>query len=615
MDIPSLFQKATGLHQSGRLDEAEVIYRQILHREPHHMVCVQMLGMLAVQKGRFEEGISLCARVLKTAPNSASFFNSYGVALQATGKLEPAIEAFRQAIKLQLDYSYAMNNLCNCLHEAGRVTEAIAAGREAIRLHPESAVAYNNLGIALADKEFFDEAIAAFRRAISLQPDLAQAHYNLGRGLKELGELDEALAEYRRAIELAPDMTEAYDSVAYVSCVHPNYEVKMNLEDCRLWSRQFEEPLKKEWKPRGVDRSSDRRLRVGYVSPDFGNHPVGRFMLPLLREHDRERVEVFCYSALAKPDELTQRMRGFADCWRDVSAESDEKLAEIVRGDRIDILVDLTMHMANNRLKVFARKPAPLQATYLAYAGTTGLEAIDYRISDPWLDPAGGREDGYSEKTIRLAKCYWCYEAPTEAMESGPLPADRAGHVTFGAFNTFAKVSPGTLEAWAKILAATARSRLILNAPNGSVRERVARVFGKHGVTSDRIEYVGIVPMTEYFARYLKVDIALDPFPYVGGTTTCDALWMGVPVVTLRGKTAISRGGASIMNNVGVPELVAESVEDYVKKAVMWADDRERLRRFRAEMRKQMRGSALMDAKRFARDIEEVFGRMWERAV
>jgi predicted O-linked N-acetylglucosamine transferase (SPINDLY family) len=290
---------------------------------------------------------------------------------------------------------------------------------------------------------------------------------------------------------------------------------------------------------------------------------------------------------------------------------SDTEAADLIRQDRIDVLVDLTMHMAQNRLLIFARKPAPVQVTYLAYCSTTGLETIDYRLSDPYLDPLGQDESCYSEQTLRLPQTYWCYQMDLPIPEAGPLPAAAAGHITFGCLNNFCKVSEPALAVWTRLLRAMPNSQLLLHAHEGSHRQRLQQRMEREGIESSRVRFVGFKPAEEYFDLYRQIDIALDTFPYGGGTTTCDALWMGVPVVSLVGKTAVGRGGLSILSNVGLPELAARSEDEYVRIASDLASDLPRLSDLRSTLRQRMGQSPLMDAPRFARNMEAAYRQMW----
>jgi predicted O-linked N-acetylglucosamine transferase (SPINDLY family) len=342
---------------------------------------------------------------------------------------------------------------------------------------------------------------------------------------------------------------------------------------------------------------------------------VAQFLLPLLESHDHEQFEIFCYASLNVHDAMTDRCRASADAWREVIGFSDEQLDGAIRRDRIDILVDLAMHTAGNRLLVFARKPAPVQTTYLAYCGKTGLHTIDYRLTDPYLDPPPQDEPENAsspcELPIRLPETYWCYRPLGETPPLAALPAVRGGQVTFGCLNNFCKATPPALAVWSRLLRAMPESRLLLHAHPGSHRDRVREFLAGQGVAPDRLTFVGMVPRADYFRLYEQVHVALDPFPYGGGTTTCDALWMGVPVVSLAGRTSAGRGGLSILSNVGLPDLVADDVEQYLRIALDLAGDLPRLRQFRATLRDRLRSSPLMNAPRFACHVEAAYRTMW----
>jgi predicted O-linked N-acetylglucosamine transferase (SPINDLY family) len=392
---------------------------------------------------------------------------------------------------------------------------------------------------------------------------------------------------------------------------HPGYDAETIAEEHRRWNHQHVEPLRKFIQAHSNDRSPDRRLRIGYISPDFRNHPVGRFLLPLLASRDKTQVEVFGYSDVVFPDEITRRLRSCADNWRSILGISDAGVVDLIRQDKIDILIDLTMHMAKNRLGVFARKPAPVQATYLAYCSTTGLETIDYRLSDPHLDPLGEDESHYSEKTIRLPETYWCYQPIVDSRQVGPLPVLTQDVITFGCLNNFCKISEPALKTWARVLHAIPNSKLLLSARQGSHRQRAQERLERDGVDPGRVQFTDYLPVEKYFDSYRQIDIALDTFPYGGGTTTCDALWMGVPVVSLAGKTAVGRGGLSILSNIGLPELVARSEAEYVRIAADLGKDIGRLSDLRSTLRRRMEHSPLMDAAKFAMGIEAAYRRMW----
>jgi predicted O-linked N-acetylglucosamine transferase (SPINDLY family) len=550
---------------------------------------------------------------LQLRPDYPQAHGNLGHALREQGKLDEAVAHCRRAVELKPDYAEAYNNLGNALRDLDRLDEAIACGRRAVELNPAMADAHNNLGNALKDLGKLDEAIGYFHRALELDPEFAEAHNNLGNVQKEQGNLDEAIACFRRAVELKPDYVEAHSNWLCAMLYSADYAPDAIYREHLRWNERFAAPLAGAIQPHDNDRTPERRLRIGYLSPDFRNHVVALFLLPLLEAHDRGQVEIFCYASVRARDDVTERCRAKADVWRDVFNLSDEQLASMMRQDRIDILVDLAMHTAGSRLLAFARKPAPVQVTYLAYCGTTGMSTIDYRLTDPYLDPPGADERFYSERSIRLPETYWCYRPIVDAPPVNPLPALQNGYITFACFNNFCKVTPPTLAAWRQLLQRVPNSRLLVHAHEGSHRQRVREFIAQEGVSHERITFAGKVPTSAYLRAHQQIDVALDPFPYGGGTTTCDALWMGVPVVSLRGQTAVGRGGASILSNVGLPELVADDIGQYVRIAAELAEDLPRLSKLRTALRERMQHSPLMNAPRFARHVEAAYRTMWQR--
>ncbi|MGD0390621.1 MAG: tetratricopeptide repeat protein, partial [Tepidisphaeraceae bacterium] len=499
----------------------------------------------------------------------------------------------------------------NALKDKQQIGEAIAAYRQAIRLKPDYTEAHNNLGNVLKDIGQLDQAVASFRHAIRLKPDLAEAHNNLANALKDMGQLDETIASYRQAIRLKPDYASAHSNLIYTLQFHPGYDAKMIYEEHRRWNQQHAEPLRKFIQPHPNNRNPDRRLRIGYVSPDFRQHVVGQNLSPLLREHDHGQMEIFCYSNLVRADTLTGQFRSYADVWRSIVGLSDSQAVDLIRQDRIDILVDLALHMANSRLAVFAHKPAPVQATFAGYPGSTGLDTIDYRLTDPYLDPPGLNDQFYSETSIRLPDSFWCYEPVVTELAVNPLPAQTAGHVTFGCLNNFCKVNEPVLRLWAQVLKTVDRSRLMILCPEGNHRQALQDLLQREGISPDRIELVAARPRLQYLELYHRIDLGLDSFPYNGHTTSLDSCWMGVPVVTLVGQTVVGRAGLSQLTNLGLPELIAQTPQQYVQIATDLAEDLPRLAELRRTLRPRMQASPLMDAPRFARNIEAAYRQMW----
>ena len=450
----------------------------------------------------------------------------------------------------------------------------MSAYERAIELNPQLPEAFNNLGNAHRDQGRLDDAIAQYQKAIQLRTAYAEAHSNLGNALKDTGQLDEAMAAYHQAMALKPEDPSAHSNLIYTMHFHRGSTGAMIRQECRGWDHRQARPLRGLVQEHDNDRSPDRPLRVGYISPDFRDHVVGRNMLPLLAAHDRRQFQIACYGLLRRHDAITVQFQALADIWRDVAADSDEQIAQIIREDKIDILVDLTLHMEGNRLLVLARKPSPVQVTFGGYPGTTGLETIDYRLTDPHLDPPGMHDEFYSEQSIRLPDCFWCYDPQQSDVAVNALPALSGGGITFGCLNNFCKVNESVLAAWSAILRDRPDSRMIILAGAGKHRQRTIEALG---VEPDRVEFVEHCPRNEYLKLHHRIDIVLDTFPYNGHTTSCDALWMGVPVVSLVGQTAVGRGGLSILSNINLAGLAATTPQHYIRIATELGADMSRL--------------------------------------
>ena len=493
--------------------------------------------------------------------------------------------------------------------------DALPALQKAAQLLPDDAETHNNLGLVLAALWQLEGAMQSYRRALEIKPDFAEAYNNLGNVLKDTGRLDEAIACYRRAVELDPDYTQAHSNLIYILYFHPAFDEQRILAEAKQFGAAHSMPnLPSPGSPVSTNDKAKQRLRIGYVSPDFRDHCQSLFTLPLLSNHDHAQFEIYCYAQLAQPDAISTRLSTYADVWRSTNGKSDAQLAEMIASDGIDILIDLTMHMSNGRPMLFARRAAPVQVAWLAYPGTTGIPAMDYRLTDPWLDPPGLGDDHYTEKTVRLADTFWCYAPLVSGLQPNSLPALSVGHITFGCLNNFCKVSDDTLCRWGQIMARVPASRLILMAARGQHRLRVLDLLGRQGVAAERIEFVEFQPRLQYLQTYLRIDLCLDTLPYNGHTTSLDAYWMGVPVVTQVGHTVVGRAGWSQLNNLGLSELTAFDEQTFIDLAVTLATDLHRLSQLRQTLRSRMEASPLMDGKRFTRAIENAYRQIWQRS-
>jgi protein O-GlcNAc transferase len=600
------------LAAQGRHHEAVTCYRQRLASAPDDVSALNNLGNALQLDGDYTGAAECFQRVIALRPQMYQAYHNLANLLRTCGRLHEALASAAQAVRLQPDNAACVNNLGTLLHDAGRWSEAVACLRRAVELAPDSADVRTNLGNALADADQLDAAVEAYQTALRLTPDFGPALNNLGNTFKTQARLEEAMGCFRRALATDPTHHYAHSNMVYTALYDPRGDYQALRQEHQRWEAMHAAAFTRSIAAHENDRDPERRLRVGFVSPNYREHPVGRLVLPLLEHLDRTQVEVFCYSDVTRTDALTDRCRRAADQWREAVPLNDEQLARLVRQDRIDILVDLVLHMSDNRLLTFARKPAPVQVTWAGYPGTTGLSTVDYRLTDPWLDPPGLNDDFYTERSIRLPHSFWCFD-PLDGAPEVNAPPSRAGAVTFGCLNNFCKVNDAVLGLWARVLAQVPGSRLLVLAREGSHRTRTWQVLAQLGIAPERVGFVSPAPRMEYLAYHHALDLILDTFPYTGHSTTLDALWMGVPVVSLCGRPAVSRGGLSLLANVGLRELVAESPEAYVATAVELARDPARLAHLRAGLRERMRASPLMDAAGFARAVTSALRRMWAK--
>lgn len=634
----------------GRIDDAISAYRAALALQPRFAEALNNLGGAWLQKEQFAAAVDMFQHAVTLRPDYAEAYHNLGLAYRNCYRLDEAVVCFENAVHLKPAYDepYAMLalthanlgqhaqaltwcektlsmwpdspaanfNLGVAYTNMNRVPDAMACFYKAIALKPDFADAHNNLGVALKELARYDDAVASFEHAIVLRPDFAEAFNNLGSVLKEQGKPDESHRRYEQAIALAPGYAAAHNnlllSMQYAAGVSQQHLYEMHLR----FGEQFEPPLadlRIEHAP-GTDRA--KRLKIGYVSPDFRRHAVAFFIEPILAHHDKQAVEVFCYYSHTVSDEFTERIKGYSDHWLACQGIPDEQLAERIAADGIDILVDLAGHSAGNRLLVFARKPAPVQVSYIGYPSTTGMRSIDYRITDGFAEPPGQSEHFNVEALWRLPEIFACYAAhPNSPAVIDHPPSDDNGYITFGCFNNYAKVSDPAIALWAEIMAAVPGAKLmleILGLDSPGRREAVEQRFASLGIAPSRLILIANDRKNQ-FVLYNRIDIALDPFPCNGGTTSFDTLWMGVPFVTLAGTNFISRLGVTILHNGGLGELIAANEQEYIRLATELALNPARLRTMRDGLRERTRASPLMDITRFTRHLEQAYRGMWER--
>lgn len=603
------------LAQHKLLEDAETALRNSLANFPESYGLLHNLGRILQLQGRHEEAIKLLAKAAEIDPTQPRSLVDMGEIYYDMGKYDLSASCMLNALELAPDSTDSLFKLGCSYFMLARAEEAAQVFKKLVRAHPENASAFANLGAALMSLDLYEEAENCLRKAIELAPDNSGSLANLAVLLQQQAEHDEAMRCHQRAITLNPSAHLTHSNMLlglnYIHEDDPQYVFAEHIKWAQTHANIFMQGA-----PFLNTCNTGRKLRIAYVSPDFRQHSVAYFIEPILEHQNKEQFEIHCYSDVRKEDGITLRLKKHAHQWHHIAGIPDEAVAQQIREDGIDILVDLSGHTSNNRLLVFARRAAPVQVTYLGYPNTTGLGMMDYRLSDGIADPAGETDRFHSENLLRLPNTFLCYRPSSDCPETTlrEYRADRT--IMFASFNNYAKVTPKTVALWAEILLAVPESRLIIKSiglGNQQAQEKLLERFANLGVTPNRLSLHGPDPLfKQHIARYADIDIALDTYPYSGTTTTCEALWMGVPVVTRTGKAHASRVGASLLTAIGLQDLIADSDPAYLEKAIALANDASRLQELRQTLRARMKASPLMDETGFTLALEQTYKTIWE---
>jgi len=608
---PQEINTLVAVFNQGRYTEAANLAQAMTVRFPLHEFGWKALGMALKQMGRSGDALAPMQKAAALSPGDAETHSNLGVILDELGCTDAAEAGYRRALQIKPDYADAHVNLGAILNDLRRFNEAEASYRRALEITPDFAEAHSNLGNTLKNLGRLDEAEVCLRRALQFKPGYAQGHINLGNLLNDLGRIDEAEACYRRALQIKPNYENAFSNLLFTLNYHPDKSGEEIFEAYREYNARFGLPCQSEWRSHENSRQTQRRLKVGYVSPDFRKHPVRHFLEPLLAHHDKTQVEVYAYADLVKEDYMTARYRGYVDHWVPARGMSNVTLAERIRSDGIDILVELAGHTAGNRLPAFARKPAPVSLSWLGYGCTTGLSAIDYFLTN-WTSAPPGSEGLFSEKPWRLAIPPYVYQ-PAEGMGlSNPLPAMSAGYVTFGTLSRGIRINHRVIRVWSEILRHVKSARLVIDSQDFSgvyAQNLLAEKFAAYGIGRDQLQIGSHSPPWDMLR---SIDIGLDCFPHNSGTTLFETLYMGVPYITLAARPSVGRIGSSILEGVGHSEWIADTEDEYVEKAVSLAGNLSNLAILRGGLRQEMEAGPLMDAKGFASAMEAAYREMFE---
>ncbi len=604
------------LTTQGEYSEAEACYQRVLALNPDFALAHYNLGNTSRMNGDPETAISFYQRALELDPSHTLSHYHLGLTLQSMDRLNEAKEGYRHALDLDPEHVLTLLDLGNLLRIERDYDAAIAYFKQVLNNDPAHATAHYNLGIALYDCGRFTDAVAGFERSLEYNSGFQDAHNYLGLIAKDRGNTGDALTHFKNAIAINPSDAMIHSNLLLYLNYAPGFSRAEVYHEHQRYNALHAAALTTQ-SSYSNSKHPQRRLRIGYVSPDFRKHANAYFFEPVLEHHDRAQFEIYCYYTDTKVDMDNQRIQQHSDHWLDCAKLSDDILVDQIKRDQIDLLVDLAGHTANNRLGIFARKPAPVQLAYLGYPNTRGMPCIDYRISDRHIEPENDAENFSTETLIRMPESWYCFRPPNDSPAVNALPAASNGYITFGSLNQHCKTNPGVLTLWAQVLQAVPGSKLLihthtrsLNDPN--TRQTFAAFFNGLGISADRLIFDDLEPPENHLCSYHKIDIGLDTFPHNGGATTCEALWMGVPVVTLPGESLASRMSLSILSTLNMLELVARTENEYVAICAKLAVDKQGLQHWRTEMRNRMQASPLLDPATFTRQLEAAYQKMWQ---
>lgn len=641
------FQSALSLLNQGQIDAAIEVLKELSNQYPSHIDTLDALGVAYYRAQKPAEAVDCLKRAIQLAPKTALLYHHLGPALRALCRYDDAILTYQKALELSPNEAETLNNFANLYRDLGQFDLAIQYYRCALESQPTNPVYHYNLGGTLSESGNLLEAKKSFENAIRLRPDYADAYNDLGKVYRHAGRLAPASECYQRAIEINPKHVLALNNLAGIFKIHGQtadaieyYEralaVKPDYADAysnmlfamqyseRVDTREmfqahlnyavrFERGLKKNWVRHTNCLDSERKLKVGYISADFNHHAVAYFITPVLASHDKDKFEVFAYYNGTRRDQFTDHIIDAVNHFKFVKPYSDEQLAEQIRIDEIDILVDLSGHTAGNRLLVFARKTAPIQVTWLGYFGTSGLEAMDYRFTDAFMDPPGFADEIHTESLVRLPH-FSPFKPHVNSPDINVLPVLSSGRFTFASMNNLAKLNERVIELWSRILKAIPNSVLYLcNVGDAKTEDIVLNKFERHGISKTRLFLQAWMPMEDYLALHHEIDLALDPFPYNGGTITNHSLWMGVPVITLASDRSVGRIGASLMNRVNLPEMIAHTEQEYVDIAINFSQDLQRLNQLRTGMRQRLDVNLDASILTLTKSVESEYSAMWRK--
>ncbi len=610
--VEAYYNLALVRHNLRQLDGALEALSKVFALKPNYAEAFFRAGIILHEMDRIDEAlVSYDTAILINSDYSEAYFNR-GVALRRLRRLVESLLSYDSAIKIKPDYADAYYSRGNVLKDLRRYDESLASYESAIFIKSDHAQAYFMRGVLLQELKRFSEAVISFKRSLEIKPDYAEAYNFLGYTLIELKNIDEGLESYQRAIKVKPDYFVAHSNLLFSLSYVEKIPLSSRLKEARNFGANASRAARFKYQSWTTDHSMSP-LRIGFVSGDFWSHPVGYFLKNVVASFDHSKLDCYAYTNNSYEDAITVALKKNFSSYKSLVGMSDFDAAKCIHADGVQVLVDLSGHTALNRLPVFAYKPAPIQISWLGYWATTGVQEMDYILGDPNVTPMDEEQD-FSERIKRLPECYFCFSPPEHDIDVADLPALRNGYVTFGCFNNFSKVNDGVISLWARILSSIPQSRLYFKASqldNPRIVQNAIDLFAACGISANRLAFEGKTDRIDYLQSYHKVDITLDPFPYPGGATSVESLWMGVPVLTKKGNWFIAHNGETIARNSGQSEWIAHDDADYLQKAIDFSSDLHTLATLRAGLRRQILGSTLFDAERFARNFEQAIADIW----
>ena len=600
------------LQNSGELDTAIISYQKSIESQPENANAFNNIGIILMQRGDYSRALEAFQRAIDTNPAYAEVYDNIGRLLEEMGQPEDAIASYQQALSINPQLPSVHNNIGLVYKALGQLDESVLSFQKAIDINPNYAGVHSNLGSVLADQGKISPAFEVYKKALRLNPDLAEAYGNIGRLLLQIGQVDKAVKLYQQACKLAPKSSVIHSNALYAFLHATDFSTGRLSQKHIQWGKQFHVNSTHFRTDAECGLRGRSKIHIGYVSPDFRQHAWSYFIEPILLNHNKERIKVFCYANVIRKDKKTEYFKSISDHWRDISCLSDEQARDMMANDQIDILVNLAGHTSQNRLSLFSLKSAPIQVILGHYQCTTGLSSIDYRLTDQWVDPPES-EGLYLEKFSYLAYGSLCYSPPSDGPAIYPVPAEEKGYLTFCCLNRLSKINHNVISVWSELLQGLPKSRLLLKDKwfsDSHVKQQVHNIFNSYGITSKRLTLLpSVETYREHLDLYNQVDIALDTYPVNGQTTSCESLWMGVPVVTLMGNRCSQRFGYSLLSRLGLDELVSYSEQEYILKARKLALDRDQRLSLRFNLRSKMK-EKICDASTFVQQLEQSYCQM-----